>query len=124
MELEKIPGLILLAWLIGSVLLMAGLVRKGRRLTAVLARRHPETYETLGRPQPGFFQSVRRRQFARFISSRAYENIDDPALSAQFEDYRKAEIRLLVAVLLSLVIVAVPVLMVTHGTWGRVSTTL
>ena len=114
MEIEKILGLIVLGWLIGAVLLMAGLVRKGRKLTMVLATRYPETYEALGRPQPGFFQSVRRSKFSQFISSRAYENLDDASLSAQFEAYRKAETRLLVAVLASLVVVALLVATVRH----------
>lgn len=110
MEIEQILGLIVLGWLIGAVLLMAGLVRRGRKLTMVLATRYPETYESLGRPQPGFLQSVRRSKFSQLISSRAYENLGDPSLSAQFEAYRKAELRLLKVLLVSLVFVALLVL--------------
>ena len=114
MEIEKVLGLILLGWLIGAVLLAARLVRRGRELTMVLATQHPEKYEALGRPRPGFLQSARRSQFTQFISRRAYRNLGDPALSARFEDYRKAEARLLISLLVSLVIVALLVLMVRH----------
>ena len=115
MEVEKVLGLIILGWLIGAVLLMARLVRRGRKLIMVLATRYPETYEALGRPRPGFLHSARRSQFSQFLSRRAYENIGDSALSAQFEEYRKAEVRLLVLLLVSLVIVALLVLTVRHA---------
>jgi len=105
MEIEKILGLIVLGWLIGSVLLMARLVRRGQKLTKTLATQHPETYEALGRPRPGFLHNARRRQFAKFIADRAYENLGDQPLSAKFEAYRKAEVRLLLFLLVSLVIV-------------------
>lgn len=80
----------------------------------VLAMRYPETYEALGRPEPGFLHSVRRSQFSQFISRRAYEDIGDPELSAQFEEYRKAEVRLLVLVLASLALVALSVFSVRY----------
>ncbi len=105
MDFEKLLGMVVLLWLISSVLLMAGLIRRGRRLTTLLATRHPETYEMLGRPQPGFLHSERRESFSRFISRRAYENIGDPVLSDRFEEYKRAQARLLTAILVSLVLV-------------------
>lgn len=80
----------------------------------MLATRYPETYEALGRPQPGFLHSERRRQFSQFMARRAYEDIGDSTLSAQFEEYRKAENRLLVSVLVSLVTVILLVFVVRH----------
>lgn len=112
MEFEKAVGLVALGWLIGSVLLMGRLIRRGRELAAALAARYPETYEALGRPQPGYLQSARQRRFAQFVARREYEHIGDPALSAQFEDYRKAEARLLLALLAGLGVVALLVLAV------------
>ena len=114
METEQVLGLIVLGWLIVSVLLAALLIRKGRRLTATLARRHPGIYESLGRPQPGFLYGARRSKFAWFLVHREYENLDDPELSAGFENYRKAEARLLLVLLVSLVIVAVLVFIVSR----------
>ena len=76
-------------------------------MAAALAERHPEKYEALGRPQPGWFESVRRTRFAQFVMRREYENIGDPELSASFEDYRGAELRLLVAVLGTMGVVAI-----------------
>jgi hypothetical protein len=45
MEMEKLAGYIAVAWLIGAMLLLMRLVRRGRQLAADLAARHPETYE-------------------------------------------------------------------------------
>ena len=115
MEIEKVLGLIVLGWLVFAVLLMARLVRKGRGLTMVLATRYPETYESLGRPQPGFLHSARRSQFTQFILRRTYNDLCDPALSAQFENYRKAEVRLLMSLLVSLVVLALLVFMVRYA---------
>lgn len=106
MEFEKAVGFIELGWLIGAILLMAGWIRRGRRLAAALAEKHPETYETLGRPQPGYFHSVRRSRFAQFVAHREYEKLGDPELSACFENYRKTEARLLWSLLVSLGVVA------------------
>lgn len=114
MDVEKVLGFIVLGWLIGAVLLMARWVRRGRRLVTLLATRYPETYEALGRPQPGFLQSARRSQFTRFMSRRKYEDLEDPALAVQFEQYRKAEVRLLVLLLVSLVIVGLLVMTVRY----------
>jgi hypothetical protein len=115
MEIEKVLGLIVVGWLIAAVLLMARLVRKGRKLMAVFATRYPETYEALGRPKPGFLQSARRSRFSEFISLRAYKDLCDPALCDQFEEYRKAEVCLLLCSLVSLVIVGVVVLTVRNA---------
>ena len=112
MEIEKTLGLIALGWLVGAVLLMARLVRRGQALAAVLATQHPETYEALGRPRPGYLQSVQRSRFAQFVARRQYEHLGDPALSAQFEDYRRAEARLLLFLLATLGVVALLVLTV------------
>lgn len=105
METEKIFGFIALGWMIVAIGLLARSIRRGRELAEVLATRHPETYEALGRPQPGYLQSARRSRFARFMARREYQNLDDPELSAQFEDYRNSETRLLLYLLVSLVIV-------------------
>jgi len=114
MESDKVLGLIAVGWLIGAILLFARLIRRGRKLAEALATQHPATYEALGRPQPSYLQSVRRNRFAQFIASRGYENLDDPALSAEFEDYRKAEARLLLSLLASLGVVALLILTVRH----------
>jgi hypothetical protein len=114
MDSDKVLGLIALGWLVGAVLLLARFVRRGQALAATLGTQHPETYEALGRPQPGYLQSVRRSRFARFVASREYENLGNSALSAQFEDYRKAEARLLLCLLASLGIVALLVFVVHH----------
>jgi hypothetical protein len=106
METDKALGLIALGWLVGSLLLMARSIRKGRDLADALAARHPETYESLGRPRPGYFESVRRTRFARFVGRRGFEGIADAALSARFEVYRKAEARLIVSILAGGVAVA------------------
>jgi hypothetical protein len=99
MELERAVGLIALGWLIGSVLLMARSIRIGRALAEALASRHPSVYEALGRPLPGYLESVRRTRFAQFVARREFEKLADGALSAEFEAYRRSEARLMAGVL-------------------------
>ncbi|MDX1402950.1 MAG: hypothetical protein R3192_00355 [Woeseiaceae bacterium] len=106
MEPGKAVAYLALGWLIGATIAMARSIRRGRALAAALAERHPERYEALGRPQPGWFESARRTRFAQFVMRREYENLGDPELSARFDDYRGAELRLLVAVLGTMVVVA------------------
>jgi hypothetical protein len=115
MGLEKAIGLVALAWLVGSLLLMARSIRRGRDLSDALAERHPEIYETLGRPRPGYFDSVRRTRFAQFVGRREFENLADGSLSAQFEAYRKSEARLIVSILASGVVVAVLAVAARHA---------
>jgi hypothetical protein len=101
MELEKAIGVVSLTWLVCSSLLMARSIRRGRDLAKLLATRHPDTYEALGRPRPGYLDNVRRRRFAQFVGRREFEDLEDGALSAQFEAYRKTEARLIVSILAS-----------------------
>jgi hypothetical protein len=101
MESETIVGLAALIWLVGSFLLMARTIRVGRSLIEALAARHPATYEALGRPRPGYFESVRRTRFAQFIGRREFEKLSDASLSADFDAYRKSEARLIVGILAS-----------------------
>jgi len=114
-ETEKLVAFVALGWLIGAVLLMARSVRRGRGLAAVFAARHPERYAALGRPRPGFLYSVRRNRFAQFVARREFEELGDPELAAQFADYRRAETRLVLAVLASMVVVALLGLAVRYG---------
>jgi hypothetical protein len=101
MESEKALGLIALVWLVGSFLLMIRSIREGRDLAEALATRHPETYEALGRPRPGYLESVRRTRFAQFVGRREFEDLADESLSPQFEAYRKSEARLILSILAS-----------------------
>jgi hypothetical protein len=115
MGIEKVVGVIALTWVVGSLLLMARSIQRGRALTDALAARHPEIYETLGRPRPGYFESVRRTRFAQYVGRREFENLADPSLSAEFEAYRKAEARLIVSILASGVVVAALAAAVRHA---------
>lgn len=115
MELKKAVAVIALGWLIGALLLMGRSIQRGRELAKTLAKRHPETYEALGRPRPGYLHSVRRDRFARFVGRREYENLADPDLSARFEDYRKFEARLVLSVLASMAVVALLVFAVRYA---------
>ena len=106
MELQTAFGLVALGWLVGATLLMARSVRRGRELAEELAARHPATYEELGQPRPGFFESARRTRFAQFVGRREFEALSDPVLSASFETYRRSEARLVVAIVASGALVA------------------
>jgi hypothetical protein len=115
MDVERFIGYIALCWLVGSVLLMARSIRRGCDLAETLAQRDPATYEALGRPRPGYFDSQRRRRFARFVGQREFESLADAALSFRFEAYRKHEARLIPAILASGAAVAVLGLVVRHA---------
>lgn len=106
MESETLLGLVALGWLIVACLLMARSVQRGKKLADSLATRHPETYEALGRPRPGYFHSARRSRFAQFVARREYDNIGDPGLSAEFETHKKSETRLVLSLVASLVVLA------------------
>lgn len=112
---ERTVAFIALGWLIASVILLARSIRRGRALATTLAERHPETYEAFGRPQAGFFQSARRTRFAQFVMRREYENIGDSDLCARFEDYRSAELRLLVVLLVSMIVVVLLMVSVRYA---------
>ena len=99
MDSENAFGLVALAWLIGSFLLMARSIRRGRDLATALSERHPAIYEALGRPCPGYLESVRRTRFARYVGRREFEDLTDVALSAQFEAYRQSEARLILSII-------------------------
>ena len=91
MNPEKVLAIVALGWLIVSVSLMARSIRRGRELSDALALHHPELYEELGRPRPGYFESARRTRFARFVGRREFEKVVDARLAARFEAYRKSE---------------------------------
>ncbi len=105
MNPETTVAFIALVWLISAGLLIMRSVRRGRALADALAERNPDTFEALGRPRPDYFQSSRGRRFARFVLQREYDKLDDSVLRTRFEDYRGAEQRLLVILLVTLVIV-------------------
>ena len=115
MESEKAIGLIALSWLIFSFLLMARSIQVGRELADALATRHPDIYEALGRPRPGYFESVRRTRFAQYVGRREFESLADELLSSQFEGYRKSEARLILSILASGALVALLAFAVRHA---------
>jgi hypothetical protein len=112
MDPGRLVAYVALAWLLVGTVLMGRSIRKGRELAAALAERHPATYEALGRPRPGWFHGVRRDRFARFVGRGAFRALDDPALVSRFEDYRRSDARLVVALLASMVVVGLLVLAV------------
>ena len=112
MALEHAVALLALGWLVGALLLLGRSIRLGRSLAESLATRHPDEYEDLGRPRPGWLQSLRRDRFAQFVARRAYERLQDPVLASEFEAYRKAEARLVIALIASLLVVFVLVMAV------------
>lgn len=110
MEPGKIPAVAAVIWLIASFLAMARSIRRGRELAEMLSTRHPETWETLGRPRPGYFESARRTRFSRFVGRREFEQLGDEILAAQFEVYRKSETRIVLSAILSGSVLALLVL--------------
>ena len=99
MDPEKILAVAALVWYVGSLVAMGRSVRRGRELADMLATRHPDTYEELGRPRPGYFESVRRTKFANFVARREYEQLADDTLAAHFDAHRKAEATLVIGII-------------------------
>jgi hypothetical protein len=85
-----------------SMVLIAFSVRRGRGVFEQLALRHPEHYEALGRPRPGFFDSPRRTRFAQYLSRREYLDLPDPPLVEELEALRRFEHRMMAALLIGL----------------------
>ena len=110
MEPEKVLAVLAIVWLIASFLAMARSIRRGRELAEMLAVRHPETWEALGRPRPGYFESARRTRFSRFVGRREFEQLGDEILAAHFEVYRKNEARIVLSAILSGSVLALLVL--------------
>jgi len=96
---EKGLAYVALAWLIGAVLVMMRSVRRGRELAESLATRHPDLYEALGRPLPGYLESARRTRWARWLGRREFAELEDGALVAELEAHRKAEARRVISIL-------------------------
>ncbi len=92
-----------MGWLVRSV-------QYGRRLAEQLAQRDPDRYEALGSPTPGYFDSIRRNRFFRFVMQAEFRSLTDAALVDQFEAYRRTEIRGLVVILSTLVAVGAAVI--------------
>lgn len=109
-------GIIAATWLLSGVLLMFLLIRRGRRLVSILEKEEPEIYERHGRPQPGFFESSRRRRFSQFLAQREYLNINVGELADQFERYRRDENRLLASLLGTLAFVGGLIFWASRGT--------
>ena len=90
-------------------------VRRGQALADTFAIRHREKYEASGRPRPGYIDSIRRDRFARFVAQREYRDLGDPQLAAKFEEYRKAERRVMLVIIMTMVIVGALVVAVQYG---------
>ena len=114
--MERGAALVAVAWLIGALLVMGRSIRHGRSLAEKLAERHPEAYEALGRPRPGYLYSVRRDRFAQFVARRGYETLSDPMLASEFDAYRKSEARSVISILASMLVVFFLLLAVRHAT--------
>ena len=96
-----------MGWLVRSV-------QYGRRLAAELESRDPDRYEALGSPRPGYFDSIRRNPFFRFVMQAEFRSLTDAALVEQFEAYRRTEIRGLAVALSTLAILGVAVLWIEY----------
>ena len=106
MDWQYVVGLVALIWLIGSVVTMALDVRRGRVLCQELQERHSVLFDTLGRPCPAILPTSQSRQFAQFLASRRYNEVPDATLQSRFLSYHRQETQLLIALLVSLAIVA------------------
>lgn len=98
-QVFAIGGLIFLA--IGGALVVYS-VRRGRRIATWLAQRHPQLYETIGRPEPGYLHSIRRSRFDQFILQRQYLQLGDEEFTAQCDRLRRTNLIILYFILAGL----------------------
>jgi len=115
MNPEKAVALVALGWLAAAWLLMVRVIRRGRDLAEEIATRHPEAYERLGRPRPGYLDSIQRTRFAQFVARREFQELADPPLSERFEEHRKFEARVMAALLVTLGAIALLLAAVRHA---------
>jgi hypothetical protein len=94
--MELVVGAVALVFMLLLALLLVRSVRRGRRIAEFLESRHPEEYQRLGRPRPGYFQSVRRWRFDQFIMGREYLDLADTHLTERCEGLRRYNVRVLV----------------------------
>jgi hypothetical protein len=114
MDLETAIAAAAAGWLAMAMGWLVRSVQYGRQLAEQLESRDPDRYEALGSPRPGYFDSVRRSRFSRFVMRAEFRSLTDPALVEQFEAYRRTEIRGLVVVLSSLAILGAAVLWIEY----------
>ena len=102
MDLESAVAAAAAGWLAMAMGWLVRSVQYGRRLAEQLAQRDPDRYEALGSPRPGYFDSLRRNRFFRFVMQAEFRSLTDAALVDQFEAYRRTEVRGLLVVLSTL----------------------
>ena len=115
MSLESAIAAAAAGWLAMAMGWLVRSVQYGRQLAEQLELRDPDRYEALGSPRPGYFDSLRRNRFSRFVMQAEFRSLADAALIAQFEAYRTTEIRRLVVVLSTLVALGAVVFWFEHG---------
>ena len=102
MELQTQIAIAGLVFLLASFLQLVRFVRSGRSLMRDLELRHPQQYEALGAPTPGYFESIRRTRYNQFLMGREYQELPDPVLIERCESQRRSELRFLVSSLVVL----------------------
>ncbi len=110
MDLESAIAAAAAGWLAVAMGWLVRSVQYGRRLAEQLELRDPGRYEALGSPRPGYFDSLRRSRFSRFVMQAEFRSLTDAALVEQFTAYRQTEIRGLVVVLSTLAALGAAVL--------------
>lgn len=93
--MELLVGALAIVFMVTSALLLTRSVGRGRQIAELLESRYPDEYRRLGRPRPGYFQSVRRWRFDQFIMGREYLDLEDPDLVEQCERLRGYNVRVL-----------------------------
>ena len=102
--MELLVGALAIVFMVTSALLLTRSVGRGRQIAELLESRYPDEYQRLGRPRPGYFQSVRRWRFDQFIIGREFLDLKDPDLIEQCERLRRYNLRVLTLVVSGFVV--------------------
>lgn len=89
--MEKLTGFIGLLLLATSFILLVLSIHKGKRMVAYLKHRYPKQWDDMGNPAPGYFQSLERNRWTRFIWKREYRQFNDEKLTEMGDVQRKLE---------------------------------
>lgn len=93
MEAEHAIAAAGLAFFVIGGIQLARSVRRGGELCRMFEQRLPDAYAAAEHPRPGYFNSVRRNAYFRFVLQRGYAGLPDPLLVEEFARLRRSELR-------------------------------
>jgi len=111
---ESLVATAMIAYLLGTVVLILIGHRRGIIVSEVLRSEHPAHFERLGRPKPSFSDWASNSRFDRFILGRSYKELSDPRLTSLCDSLRTLDM-FVIAVIAGAVTLILRLLYVAHA---------